>query len=139
WLVAVALFLILYPVIPGRNGIYKGFFATLVYAIPAALASPLLDSPADARQGWLFISAELALMLMATGLLIDYRTVVRSGMRWKQLGELYYVTSIQTAIPYVSAVAALVFAIVQQLTANDSSAALEELLNHTQHLNPPPH
>jgi hypothetical protein len=112
------------------NGPVKGLVAATAFAIPSALAASLIDQPLTPSGGWWFVSAELALLFGGVGILLDHNALRRANMPLRQLGEIYQITSVRSALAYLSPLAALLFAVVQQLTSGDASSSVQELVNN---------
>jgi hypothetical protein len=130
WPIAVWCFVALFPIVPGQNGPVKGLVAATAFAIPSALAASLIDQPLTPSGGWWFVSAELALLFGGVGILLDHNALRRANMPLRQLGEIYQITSVRSALAYLSPLAALLFAVVQQLTSGDASSSVQELVNN---------
>jgi hypothetical protein len=86
--------------------------------------------------GWPFLAAELALLFAAIGVLIDYSSVRIAGMGARQLGELYRITSVRSALVYALPLAGILYAVLTQLSSGKTSDALAELVNHASALLP---
>ncbi len=135
WPVAAWCFIAAAPILPGRHGVVKAILATAAYVVAGALASWILG---DARDGanWLFVAAELGLVYVATGLLLDYHAVRRAGLDLRELGLLYRLTSVRSLVVYAAPVAVLLFTVVHGLATGKGAAALGDLVTNASSLIP---
>ncbi|HEY2217132.1 MAG TPA: DUF6185 family protein [Solirubrobacteraceae bacterium] len=136
WPIAAFAFVAIFPLLPGRNGPLKGVGAALALVLPLALASVIVEAHTEPRVGWPFLAAELALLFAAIGVLIDYSSVRIAGMGARQLGELYRITSVRSALVYALPLAGILYAVLTQLSSGKTSDALAELVNHASALLP---
>lgn len=135
WPIVIWCFVVVAPIVPGRIGPLKGLAAGLFCALPPALARPLIDDPLDPGQ-WLFLAAELTLVLTVAGALMDYRAVKRIGGNLRQLGDLYSITSARVAVAYLAPLVLLLLSVGQGLATGEGASALEQLLTNASSLIP---
>lgn len=135
WPIVIWCFLVVAPILPGRIGPLKGLLAGLFCALPPALARPLIDDPLGASQ-WLFVAAELTLVLTVAGVVLDYRAVRRIGGNLRQLGDLYEITSVRVGLAYLAPALLLIFSVGQGLASGDGASALEQLITNASSLVP---
>ena len=127
WTVATVLFGALYPYLPGPVGAVKALAFTLLYAVPAGLASLVTESVTD--EGWPFVAAQLALVLGTLGVILDRATLRRAGLRHHQhLLDLYNVRGVKSAVAYASPALLLLATLVQQLATGEATSAVEQFL-----------
>ncbi len=136
WPIAAWCFVLAMPILPGRAGPLKGILAGIFLAIPPALASPFVDDP-PGGSGWLFLSAELTLLFVAVGYVLDYRSVRRQEGDLRQLGELYNITDVRSALVYLGPLVLLLFGVIQGLANGSGASALQELVANAASLAPP--
>jgi hypothetical protein len=135
WPIAAWCFVLAMPLLPGRIGPLKGLIAGPLVALPPALASVFLDD-APGPEEWLFISAELTLMFVLVGLLLDFRSVRSRSGDLRQLGELYSITNVRAAVAYLAPLALLLFSVIQGLASGSGASALGELVSNAGSLLP---
>jgi hypothetical protein len=135
WPILIWCFVVVAPIVPGRRGAWKGLAAGLFCALPPALARPLIDDPLGPSQ-WLFLAAELTLVLTVVGVLMDYRAVKRIGGDLRQLGDLYSITTVRVAVTYLASSALLLFSVGQGLATGEGASALEQLITNASSLIP---
>ena len=136
WPIAVWAFLLVAPLIPGSIGPLKGLAVGLFLAAPPAIASLVIDDSPGADQ-WLFVSAELTLLLIAVGVLLDYHAVRRAGGDIRRLGDLYSITSMRAGLAYLAPLGILLLSVIQGLANGSGASALGELVTNASSLLPP--
>lgn len=87
WTIALWCFVALFPIIPAPNGPVKALVAALAFAVPTALATPLIDHSLTPSGEWWFVSAELALLFAFVGVVLDYNAVRSAGGSVRELGD----------------------------------------------------
>ncbi|HEX5763802.1 MAG TPA: hypothetical protein VFY04_11875 [Solirubrobacterales bacterium] len=135
WPLVAWCFVVAQPILPGHVGPLKGLWVGVFSALPFAVSSFALDDPLG-REQWLFLSAELTLLLVVVGLFLDYRAVRRTGRDLRDLGELYNVTSARATLAYVAPLALLLFGVIRGLASGEGASALEELVSNASSLLP---
>jgi hypothetical protein len=135
WTVVAGAFALLFPVLPGSVGPVKGLVVAGIVGVPWAVAAPLVGGTGGSG-GWPFAIAELALVLVVLGLVLDHRSVVAARMQPRQLLDLYRVTSVRAGLAYLSPLLVLVAAVIQQLLAGDAGSAVGNLVRNASSLLP---
>ena len=139
WPIAVWCFVLTMPILPGTTGLVRALWAAAAFIVPSALAAPMIDQPHGTTGGWLFTAALIALVFIVVAVFLDYRTVRRIGLRLRQLGELYRITSLRAAIAYIAPLLVLLFTVIQELRSGHAPSALGDLASHASALVPGPH
>ncbi|HEY2714685.1 MAG TPA: hypothetical protein VGI73_00535 [Solirubrobacterales bacterium] len=122
WVVAAALFLLAYPLLPGRVGALKGLLTGVFVGLPWVLVQ-LLNGGDTSLHTTYFIPAVLTLLFVAFGSLLDYCTVRRRHEELRDLGVLYSLGSARSALAAAS-VLVLVLTVIQGLANGEGAAAL---------------
>jgi hypothetical protein len=124
WLAAALVMGCLYPYLPGRNGVLKSLVLTAIYATTLAISARLLGG----GSGWIFRSLELLLFLAALGVSLDWMTIVRAGLYWRHLPELYRLRDVRVLAGSASSLLLALLAIGQQVLSGDAQSAVIEII-----------
>jgi hypothetical protein len=124
WLAAALVMGCLYPYLPGRNGVLKSLVLTAIYATTLAISARLLGG----GSGWIFRSLELLLFLAALGVSLDWMTIVRAGLYWRHLPELYRLRDVRVLAGSASSLLLALLAIGQQVLSGDAQRAVIEII-----------
>jgi hypothetical protein len=130
WPAAAWAFVVVAPLLPGRIGPFKGMIAGLFCVIPVGISTLFLGD-GHRPESWLFVPAEMTLVFVAIGFLLDYRRVVRVGGDLKEIGELYSLTSIRASAAYLAPLAILLFGVIHALATGNGVSGLSPLLAET--------
>jgi hypothetical protein len=122
WLLAVAGFVLVYPLLPGRLGVVKGLLAGIFVGVPWLIVQPLHGNQVGLHLTY-FIPAVLTLLFGATGLFLDFSTIRRRHEDLKQLSEIYGLTKLRASLVAIP-VLILIFTIIQGLASGQGAEAL---------------
>jgi Family of unknown function (DUF6185) len=125
WLVAALVFGILYPHLPGRNGLVKGLVLGSVYLV-ASLAAVALHESYDVQ--WQFRAFEFLLFMSALGVAVDGKSLRSSHRSWKELADVYQVHNVRAVAPYAVPVVLSVIVVAQQLLSGDAHDAIISII-----------
>lgn len=138
WLVAAAVFGMLYPYLPGKNGVYKGAALTSVYVISRIVSEAVLFALGIGHwSGTLFRILQLLLFLTGLGVLLDRQTLQTYRMPTEQLADRYQLRNTRVLLSYLSPLALTLIGIGQQILSGQAQAAVMEVLRNLPHILPP--
>jgi hypothetical protein len=129
WLVAAFIMGYLYLYLPGRNGVFKGTFLAIIYWI-AEMSNVLVSLwlTQSYSTTWTFRALQLSLFLVALGVAIDWYTLKRQNIYWRNLLDYYKLNDVRVLIGYASPLVLAVLAIGQQLLSGQAQQAVTELI-----------
>jgi hypothetical protein len=135
---AVAAFCLggLFAWLPGRWGAVRGALLGLLYGAAQAFSVWLLPvSPGD----WMFRAFELLVFLVVVGVVIDWRTLQRSGRPASDLIKYYRVNDLRFTAGYASAAIGSLVLISQQLQSGHAQNAIVQVVKNLPTFIPPTH
>lgn len=129
WLVAAYLFGCLFSWLPSGNGPLKG----AIFALPAVLSIGLCAflAPLELQQDWLRYSFSLVLFFSVIGLLLDMETMKRSGLRGRDLVELYRVRSLRLGVVGLIPLIVSFVGLYLEIRTGTSQTALQHAIEST--------
>jgi hypothetical protein len=136
WLGAAFTLAMLFPYLPGSRGAVKGLSLAAVYATAGVIVAST-SVFAGSRGDWFFRTFELALFLVAIGVLLDWQTLRENRIHWRYLGAYYRVADLYFASAYVSTAVTALIVILQQLHTGHAQGAVTEFVKSFSALIPP--